>query len=128
MASGSRKTSKTKNTQKKPNTGKKSNSKKVVEEDYGELPVFTQDLILFAVLAGMVLLFLGNLGFGGLVGSYISGFLFGLFGTMNYFLPILLGLGSFFWFSNRDNAFAKKIDLCWYLLCLLCCSYRTIHA
>ena len=48
MASGSRKTSKTNNTQKKPNTGKKSKSKKVVEEDYGELPVFTQDLILFA--------------------------------------------------------------------------------
>lgn len=108
MASGSRKTSKTNNTQKKPNTGKKSKSKKVVEEDYGELPVFTQDLILFAVLAVMVLLFLGNLGFGGLVGSYISGFLFGLFGTMNYFLPILLGLGSFFWFSNRHNAFAKR--------------------
>ena len=69
MASGSRKTSKTNNTQKKPNTGKKSKAKKVVEEDYGELPVFTQDLILFAVLAVMVFLFLGNLGFGGLVGS-----------------------------------------------------------
>lgn len=66
-----------------------------------------RDLYLWLSLAVCVLLFLSNLGVGGPVGGTIGRFFFGLFGVINYVLPIGLLIGIFFAVSNKGNVIAK---------------------
>ncbi|MDD6551055.1 MAG: DNA translocase FtsK [Lachnospiraceae bacterium] len=65
-----------------------------------------RDLCLWLSLAVCVLLFLSNLGVGGPVGGAIGRFFFGLFGVINYVLPIGLLIGIFFAVSNKGNVVA----------------------
>lgn len=71
----------------------------------GEFP-WTCELLLFAFLAVSVLLFISNLGKGGLLGGLLSEFLFGIFGIMSYLLPFLLFFAAAFLISNgyRDGS------------------------
>jgi len=99
--------SKKKTTSKKTNTRSKSQKRNTKQEEERNT-AFLQDVILFSFLAVTVLLFISNLGLGGLVGGFISGILFGLFGLLNYIFPIVLALSVFFYYSNRENSFAKR--------------------
>lgn len=66
-----------------------------------------RDLYLWLALAVCVLLFLSDVGIGGPVGNAIGRFFFGLFGIINYVLPIALLIGIFFAVSNKGNVIAK---------------------
>ncbi len=62
-----------------------------------------KEVFLWLFLAICVLLFLSNLGIGGVVGNAVSGFFFGLLGLLAYFFPILLLVATFFGISNHGN-------------------------
>lgn len=64
---------------------------------------FVKEIILWISFALCVLLFISNLGIGGVVGNAISGFFFGVFGIVAYLFPLLLLVGIFFAISNRGN-------------------------
>lgn len=49
-----------------------------------------QDLIIIALFAGMIFLFLANFGILGPVGNFFSGMMFGLCGVTAYILPIMI--------------------------------------
>lgn len=93
--------------QKKTRTGKTSTQKKKttiqVEKKGDDL---SKDIILWTVLAVSILLFVSNLGVGGVVGNAVSGFFFGVFGLTAYLFPIVLLVGTFFAISNKENTFA----------------------
>lgn len=92
MASGTRKkTTKRKNTKRK--------SKKQQAE-------FRNEVILWITLAVSIILFVSNLGFGGVVGGKISDFFFGVFGLLAYVFPICLFVGTAFLISNKRNQIA----------------------
>ena len=65
-----------------------------------------KEIILWVTLAISILLFLSNLGIGGVVGNAVSGFLFGVFGLIGYLFPILFLVAVFFGISNRGNRVA----------------------
>lgn len=64
------------------------------------------EIIILSSLAVCVLLMISNFGMGGFVGEAVSSVLFGLFGIMAYFVPILLFVGLAFVLSNKGNALA----------------------
>lgn len=66
-----------------------------------------RDFYLWLSLAVCILLFLSNLGLGGPVGGAIGSFFFGLFGSINYVLPIGLLVSIFFAVSNKGNVIAR---------------------
>lgn len=65
-----------------------------------------REIILWIVLGVCVLLFISNLGIGGVVGNAVSGFFFGIFGIIAYLFPILLLAAVFFAISNSGNRIA----------------------
>jgi S-DNA-T family DNA segregation ATPase FtsK/SpoIIIE len=67
---------------------------------------FMKEILLWVVLAVCILLFLSNLGIGGVVGNAVSGFFFGVFGLIAYLFPLLLLLGTFFAVSNYGSQIA----------------------
>ena len=67
---------------------------------------FENEILLWALLAVSILLFVSNFGIGGAVGGFASKLIFGLFGLMVYVFPIVLFVGSCFLISNKKNHFA----------------------
>ena len=118
MASNKNKTSnKKKNTSRKSNPrkttantkAKKSEKKAATKmENPSERPDFLVDVYLILFIAVTVLLFIGNLGLGGVIGNTICGFFFGLFGVVNYLVPAAMVLGVFYYISNRNSAYALR--------------------
>ena len=108
--------------QKKTRTGKTSTQKKKttiqVEKKGDDL---SKDIILWTVLAVSILLFVSNLGVGGVVGNAVSGFFFGVFGLTAYLFLIVLLVGTFFAISNKENTFAlMKLIFSLIFLVFLC--------
>ena len=60
------------------------------------------------MIALSALMFVSCIGFGGVFGSYLAGFLFGMLGLMAYVFPLLLLFLTFFFLANPSNAFAVK--------------------
>ncbi len=65
-----------------------------------------KDLLLWGMLAVCVLLFLSNLGLGGVVGHAVASLGFGMFGLLTYVVPVGLLIGTFFGVSNAGNRIA----------------------
>ena len=63
------------------------------------------DILFLVALAFCVLLFIGNLGFGGVLGKAVSSVSFGLFGLMAYLLPFLLFYSFLFILANGTGRF-----------------------
>lgn len=101
-----KKTSNTKN--KKPSTKGKTKNVSVDAKviDVAKMESI-KEIVLWVMLAICVLLFVSNLGIGGVVGNAISGFFFGVFGIIAYLFPILLLIGVFFGISNSGNRVAN---------------------
>ncbi|MCD7866051.1 MAG: DNA translocase FtsK [Clostridiales bacterium] len=59
------------------------------------------EILLFAILAFCIILFITNIGKGGVVGNAVSRFFFGLFGILSYVFPVALFLVCAFLISNR---------------------------
>ena len=91
---------------KKRTSSKKRKTNKPRVEDIRKAEEFRQEVILWAIIAVSALLFISNLGIGGVVGDAVSTFLFGIFGVVAYVFPIILIVGSFFMVSNNGNMFA----------------------
>ncbi len=87
------------------NTKKKNVSVEAEVIDVAKLES-TREIILWVMLAVCVLLFISNLGIGGVVGNAVSGFFFGIFGLIAYLFPILLLAAVFFAISNSGNRIA----------------------
>ncbi len=95
--------------QKKTSTRKKTSGKKTTtarKKQSSSAQTFTwrAELLLFAFLALAILLFIGNIGKGGVVGNALSNVSFGLFGVLAYLFPIPLFLIPAFLVSNRQNS------------------------
>ena len=65
------------------------------------------EILLIAVFALCVLLFLCNFGVIGPVGNAVSSVMFGIFGMVAYVVPVLVFVGLAFGMSNRGNFFAS---------------------
>lgn len=117
MATGNRKSSKNKTGSgaRTKSAGRSSNhhttgqrmTKKERMEQMAKAEAFRTEVILWVIVAVSLLLFVSNLGFGGVVGQAVSGVLFGIFGLIAYVLPILILVASFFTASNRGNFHAS---------------------
>ncbi|MDD7713691.1 MAG: DNA translocase FtsK [Lachnobacterium sp.] len=82
-------------------------TKKERMEQMAKEEAFRTEVILWVIVAIALLLFVSNLGFGGIVGQAVSGVLFGVFGLIAYVLPILILVVSFFAVSNKGNFHAS---------------------
>lgn len=63
----------------------------------------SNEILLIALIAISVLLFLSNLGIVGSFGDFISGILFGVFGIVSYIVPAVLFLVAFVYFSGKSG-------------------------
>ncbi|MCD8218084.1 MAG: DNA translocase FtsK [Clostridiales bacterium] len=66
------------------------------------------EVLLFAVLIFCVVLFVSNIGKGGVVGDVVSNFFFGLFGILSYAFPVVLFLIIAFLISNRISSLGSR--------------------
>jgi DNA segregation ATPase FtsK/SpoIIIE and related proteins len=84
------------------------------------------EIILLAVLAFSILLFISNFGFGGAIGKGISSLFFGIFGFMSYAFPVILFIGVAFGMSNKENLIAiiKLIATSLFYICV--CAFLEI--
>lgn len=64
---------------------------------------WTSEILTFAVLAVCILLFIGNLGKGGVVGNAFQTFFFGLIGVLSWVFPVWLFLSCAFMISNQSS-------------------------
>lgn len=88
-------------------SAKKASQKKKATIEIEKQPEdLSKDIILWTVLAVCILLFLSNLGIGGVIGNGVSSILFGIFGLTAYVFPIVFLIGTFFAISNKRNSFA----------------------
>ncbi|MCM1495467.1 MAG: DNA translocase FtsK 4TM domain-containing protein [Bacteroides sp.] len=69
---------------------------------------FRFEIVLIVAFALAVFLEISNFGLCGTVGDAISGFLFGVFGCVQYILPILIFVGMAFLFANGFSGQAVK--------------------
>ena len=92
-------------------SGRKTNDRRMTKkermEQMAKEEAFRTEVILWVIVAIALLLFVSNLGFGGIVGQAVSGVLFGVFGLIAYVLPILILVVSFFAVSNKGNFHAS---------------------
>lgn len=79
---------------------------------------FRYEIVLIAAFAVAVFLEISNFGLCGKVGNAISGFLFGLFGFVQYILPIVVFIGMAFLFANGFSTTAIKKTVYSGVLCL----------
>lgn len=119
MATGNRKTSNRKTSHNRSGnrssgnraSGRKTNDRRITKkermEQMAKEEAFRTEVILWVIVAIALLLFVSNLGFGGIVGQAVSGVLFGVFGLIAYVLPILILVVSFFAVSNKGNFHAS---------------------
>ncbi|MCR4673744.1 MAG: DNA translocase FtsK [Lachnospiraceae bacterium] len=114
-----KKTNTTKKSQAKKQQGKSALKKNV--EVQATNSVVSSEVILWVTLAVSILLFLGDLGFGGIIGDSVSRFFFGLFGVLSYMFPFALVFCVFFLVSNKENqvAVAKVVSVGFLFLFLI---------
>ena len=92
-------------TKKRTSKTKRKNNKPSAAE-VQKVEEFRLEILLWALIACSLLLFVSNFGIGGTIGNYVSSFLFGIFGLTAYVFPILLIIACFFMISNRGNFLA----------------------
>jgi len=108
----------------KPSAQKRSASgKNRKQAEYPQGITLQEEIILWLVLALSIVVFISNLGFGGVVGNAVSTFLFGMFGFLAYLLPVVLVLTVAFNISNKGNRVAwiktAALLVLWLCLCAL---------
>lgn len=82
---------------------------------------FTDEIILWAVLAVSILLFISNFGIGGNIGNVASSIFFGIFGLLAYIFPVILVVGTFFFASNKGSRIAAvKLAATVVFVCFVC--------
>lgn len=79
---------------------------------------FRFEIVLIIAFAAAIFLEISNFGLCGTVGDAISGFLFGVFGIVQYILPIAIFVGMAFLFANGCSGQAIKKTIYAGVLCL----------
>lgn len=99
-----------KRTSSNPSSGKKAASrrKKTSKADRSASRGLSLEILILTVMAVCVLLFISNLGIGGIVGNAVSTFFFGLFGVIAYLFPFVLFFGMTFWIANASNPLVER--------------------
>ena len=67
-----------------------------------------KEMVLWASILIGLLIFVGNIGYGGAIGGAISGFFFGIFGLLAYIIPIIIVITAFFVVANWGNSRASR--------------------
>ena len=62
-----------------------------------------EEIALVVLLVLSAFLFISNFGVGGVVGSFVSGVLFGYFGLFAYVVPVLMLLVILFSLANKES-------------------------
>ena len=88
----------------KKNSGKKTTTGRKKQNSSVQTFTWRTELLLFACLAAAILLFIGNIGKGGIVGNALSNGAFGLFGMLAYVFPVPVFLVPAFLISNRQDS------------------------
>ena len=105
----SKKNTRGKNTGKKKSTSKRTyNSKKKQNEILKQDQAVQDEIILIIAMVVSILIFLSYFDLSGIVGQYVSGFLFGMIGLLAYVLPFLIFFGTAFYISNLGNRAAGR--------------------
>ncbi len=113
---------------KKPQAGRKTDVKSREDIVTGQEDTFTREVVLWIVVAVSLLLFISNLGIGGMIGNTVSRFFFGIFGLIAYVFPIALLVGSFFGAANKGNRVAVvKLGAAVLLVAFLCMFFSLIR-
>ena len=99
MASSTKK----KTTSRKKSSGRKNTGSRSRKSSAASGFPWKSEVLLFVVLAFSVVLFITNIGKGGVVGNAVSRFFFGMFGIMSYAFPFVLFLVTAFLISNRNS-------------------------
>ena len=89
---------------KRASSASTSKNNTISTEERQQVLKLSSEALQLLFLAFSVLLLLGNFSLTGGFGRVVNGFLFGLFGTMEYFFPVLLFLGVSFYLANKGNA------------------------
>ena len=94
----------------KKNSGRKRtyNTQKKRKEAEKQNGAVQDEIILIIALLVSILIYLSYFNLSGIVGKYVSGFLFGMIGLEAYILPIILFFGTAFRISNLGNREAGK--------------------
>ncbi|MDD3414025.1 MAG: DNA translocase FtsK [Lachnospiraceae bacterium] len=115
--SGRKTTAKRSTTRKSTSSRNKKQANKIDKNNNG----LYDEVILLLLMAFSILLLLSNFHLVGAFGEVVSGILFGVFGFMGFFAPVLLFLGACFVIANRGNDIARiKIISIIVLFILLC--------
>ncbi len=85
-----------------------------------------KEIVLITVIAFSALLFLGNLGFIGTLGEFISRILFGLFGYVSYLVPVALVLSAILYVSDKDNTVTMVKQWSGLVFIVVLCSFAQI--
>lgn len=101
--------------QRKKTTKKKSNEK---NKDFVS---FYDEIFAWLVVAVSIFLFLSNFGIGGAIGEVISGFFFGIFGWIQYFVPVVILFFSLLLISNKFSSLAIKKTILGGVLTAMAC-------
>lgn len=84
-----------------------------------------KEMVLWASILIGLLIFVGNIGYGGAIGGAISGFFFGIFGLLAYIIPIIIVITAFFVVANWGNSRASR--RLGFALLITCCSCLTLE-
>ncbi len=129
MAQSKKSNTRKSNSTRKANTSGKSRSRSQNQRQSEPMDVaIKSEVILIALFALCVFLFLCNFGIIGVMGNAISGVMFGIFGLTAYLIPIFLFMVIAFAMINSGNVIAtRKIiaAVCLYLIVSMLCELFT---
>ena len=94
-----------KNNKSKKRTSNSQKKRKELEKQSGAME---DEIILIITIVASILIYLSYFDLSGIVGEYVSGFLFGMIGLEAYILPIILFFGTAFHISNMGNRQAGR--------------------
>ena len=129
MAQSKKSNTRKKNSTRKTNTSDRSRSRNQSQRQSEPMDVaIKSEVILIALFALCVFLFLCNFGMIGVMGNAISGVMFGIFGLTAYLIPVFLFMVIAFAMINSGNVIAtRKIiaAVCLYLIISMMCELFT---
>lgn len=100
-------------------TSKKSDTKKKTSGKVEEETSYRTEITIWILAAVMLIIELGNFGLCGVI-DYVSQFFFGIFGVVEYLLPIVVIIAAFFLHVNeyKKRAVQKVVLVGFLLLCI----------
>ena len=117
------------NTKRKTTTKKRTSAKRPVKGKKNRQDVFEEGVLIAIVAAVCIFLLCCNIGLCGKLGGYISGFFFGLFGLVQYLIPVFICAAMIIAVLHDYSARCiRKITLSVVFACFLCAlCHMSVH-